>query len=179
MVTLRCIIVVKDEIERLGMVWEDVRLGEAIICNDIPPAKLEELRTALQKSGLDLFDDKKSKLVERIKALVVEQVHYNEERLTENFSTFLARELHYDYTYLSNLFAINQGTTLEQYIIFNKIEKVKELLIYEDLTIAEIAYRMHYSSAAHLSTQFKKVTGFTASYFKELKRIRFDHKKEH
>ena len=120
---------------------------------------------------------KESRLVEQIKTIVIEQVHYTDQSLGENFSTFLAARLNYDYTYLSNLFAANQGITLEHYIIGHKIDKVKELLIYDELTIAEIAFKMNYSSAAHLSKQFKKVTGFTASYFKELKRIRFEENK--
>ncbi|RYZ47831.1 MAG: AraC family transcriptional regulator [Sphingobacteriales bacterium] len=173
MATLRCIIVVKDEIERVQLVCEDVRMGEATIADPVSSEKLELLRHALLKSGLEIFDDKKSRLVERIKNIVVEQVHYASEPLQENFSAFVARKLNYDYDYLSNLFATNQGMTLEHYIIRNKIEKVKELLLYEEMTIAQIALLMNYSSAAHLSNQFKKVTGFTATYFKKLKKIRF------
>ncbi|RYZ46109.1 MAG: AraC family transcriptional regulator [Sphingobacteriales bacterium] len=178
MVTLRCIMVVRDELERLGFPHADVRLGEAVIAEVISEEQLEQLRIALKKSGLDIYDDMKSRLVERIKRLVIEQIHYAEEPLKENFSSFLARTLHYDYNYLSNLFVANQGQTLEHYIIHNKIEKVKELLVYEELTVAEIALRMNYSSAAHLSAQFKKVTGFTASHFKKIKQIRFDEQKD-
>ncbi|RYY82572.1 MAG: AraC family transcriptional regulator [Chitinophagaceae bacterium] len=174
MVTLRCIMVVRDEIERLGLVWQDVKLGEAVIFEPVTEQDQTLLRVALKKSGLEIFDDHKSKLVEMIKQLVVEQVHNATEPLQENFSTFLARMLNYDYHYLSHLFAVNQGLTLERYVINNKIEKVKELLVYEELTVSEIAFRMNYSSAAHLSSQFKKVTGFTASHFKKIKRIRFD-----
>jgi AraC-like DNA-binding protein len=174
MVCLRCILLVKDEMERLGMEYEEVKLGEALIKEPVLQGKIEALNEALLKSGLEIIDDKKSRLVQQIKTVVIEQVHYAEEPLEENFSSFLAAKLNYDYTYLSNLFASSQGMTLEHYILWNKIEKVKELLIYEELTIAEIAFRMNYSSAAHLSKQFKKITGFTATYFKELKKIRFD-----
>lgn len=176
MVCLRCILLVKDEITRLEMEYENVSLGEATIKEPIITGKIELLNTALLKSGLEIIDDKKSRLVEKIKGVVIEQIHYSDEPLIENFSTYLSRQLNYDYTYLSNLFAANQGITLEHYIIANKIEKVKELLIYDELTIAEIANKMNYSSAAHLSKQFKNATGFTASYFKKLKHIRFEDK---
>lgn len=176
MVCLRCQIVVKDEIDRLGLVYEEVKLGEATIKDPVPHEKLIALKDALITSGLEIIDDKKSQLIEKIKAVVIEQIHYAEVPLTQKFSTFIADSLQYDYTYLSNLFATTLGVTLEHYIITNKIEKVKELLIYGDMKIAEIADKMNYSSAAHLSKQFKNVTGFTASYFKQLRRIRFEEK---
>ena len=138
------------------------------------PEAIAALKIALQRSGLQIIDDKRSQLIEKIKQIVIEQVHYSEEPLLENFSSFLAKKLHYDYTYLSNLFAASQGLTLEHYIINNRIEKVKELLIYEELSIANIAERLHYCSAAHLSKQFKQVTGFTATYYKKLRQLRFD-----
>jgi AraC-like DNA-binding protein len=167
--------VVKDELERLGLIYDEVTLGEAILKDPVSPASLTLLNSALLKSGLELMSDKKSQLVERIKALVIEQVHYSEEPLSENFSSFIARKLHYNYTYLSNLFAATQGLTLERFIIHQKIEKAKEFLVYEELTIAEIAFRMNYCCAAHLSKQFKQVTGFTASYYKKLKQVRNEH----
>jgi AraC-like DNA-binding protein len=167
---------VNDELERLGIKHGEVRLGEVNLIEPVAPQAIEALKLALEKSGLEIIDDKKSQLVEKIKLLVIEQVFYTEEPLLENFSSFIAKKLHYDYTYLSNLFAATQGLTLEHYIINNKIEKVKELLIYENLTVAEIAFRMNYCSPAHLSRQFKKVTGFTASYFKQLKHLRFEDK---
>ena len=173
MVCLRCILVVKDEIQRLDLEYEEVRLGTATIKDPVIPVKIEELKNSLLKSGLEIIDDKKSRLVESIKTLIIEQIHYSEEPFREKFSGYLAAKLNYDYTYLSNLFAATVGVTLEHYIIYNKIEKVKELLVYDELTIAEIANRMNYSSAAHLSKQFKNVTGFTATHFKKLKRIRF------
>ena len=178
MVCLRCKLLVQDEIKSLDLEYDEVKMGEAVIKDPVSNEKLKALNRALLRSGLEIIDDKKSRLVEQIKSIVIEQVHYTEEPLVENFSSFLAAKLNYDYTYLSNLFAANQGITLEHYIIGHKIEKVKELLIYDELTIAEIAIQMNYSSAAHLSKQFKKVTGFTASYFKELKRIRFEEKKK-
>ena len=177
MVCLRCKLVVKDELVRLDMEYERVELGVAYLKDPVLPAKLQQLAGVLLKSGLEIIDSKKSRLVESIKAVVIEQIHYTDEHLKENFSSFLAHKLNYDYTYLSNLFAATQGITLEHYIINNKIEKVKELLIYDELSLAEIANKMNYSSAAHLSKQFKNTTGFTASYFKKLKRIRFEPNK--
>lgn len=177
MVCLRCKIVLKDELERLNIKYADVKLGEVTLTESVAPETLEALNTALLKSGLEIIQGKKAELIEKIKAVVIEQIHYSEEPLTENFSSFLAKALNYDYTYLSNLFAATQGMTLQQYILNNKIEKVKELLIYDELTLSEIAFRMNYSSAAHLSKQFKNVTGFTASYYKHLKHIRFGENK--
>lgn len=174
MVCLRCKLVVKDEVERLGLTCVDIKLGELILKDPVLPESIAALKIALQRSGLYIIDDKKSQLVEKIKQVVIEQVHYSEEPLLENFSSFLAGKLHYDYTYLSNLFAATQGLTLERYIINNRIEKAKELLIYEELTIAAIAERLHYCSAAHLSKQFKQVTGFTATHYKKLRQLRFD-----
>lgn len=174
MVCLRCQIVVRDELERLELEYESVKLGEVIIKEPIASHKIDALKQALLKSGLEIIDDKKSQLIEKIKALVIEQIHYSDEPLKEKFSIFIAEKLKYDYTYLSNLFSTAHGITLEQYLIINKIEKVKELLLFDDLRIIDIAERMNYSSAAHLSKQFKKVTGFTAKNFKELKRIQFN-----
>ena len=164
--------VVKSELERLGIQWESVELGEAVVKDTTLPIQLKELNLGLLKSGLEIMDDKKSRLIEKIKTIVIEQIHYSEEPLDINFSDFLVSKLNYDYTYLSNLFTLTQGRTLEHYIIGHKIEKVKELLIYEELTISEIAFKMNYSSAAHLSKQFKKVTGLTASEFKKLQKRR-------
>jgi AraC-like DNA-binding protein len=173
MVCLRCKSFVKNEIERLGLEYIQVNLGEAIIKDPVASEKVQALNEALLKSGLEIVDDKKSRLVERIKGVIIEQIHYTEEPLIEKFSSFLGDKLNYDYTYLSNLFTATQGITLEHFIINNKIEKVKELLIYDELSLSEIAYRMNYCSAAHLSKQFKKVTGFTASHFKRIKKMRF------
>jgi len=132
----------------------------------------ENIRAALITSGLELMDDKKSVLIQQIKTVVIEMVHYAEEAMTANFSTFLSKKLQHDYTYLANLFSEVQGTTIEQFIIAHKIERVKELLVYDELTLTEISYKLHYSSVAHLSTQFKKVTGLTPSHFKKLRNKR-------
>lgn len=173
MVCIRCKMVVRSELEKLGIEWETVELGEAIVRDPVSPEQLRQLNQALVKSGLEVMDDKKSQLIEKIKTIVIEQIHYAEEPLDINFSDFLVSKLNYDYTYLSNLFTLTQGITLEHYIINHKIEKVKELLVYDELTISEIAFKMNYSSAAHLSKQFKKVTGLTASEFKKLQTGRF------
>jgi AraC-like DNA-binding protein len=169
MVCIRCKMVVKDELTKLGLHHIVVDLGEVEIVENISPAQRAEFKSALLRSGLELMDDKKSVLIEKIKNVIVELVHYSEEPLIVNLSEFLSRKLNHDYTYLANLFSEVQGTTIEKFFIAHKIERVKELLVYDELTLTEIAYQMHYSSVAHLSTQFKKVTGLTPSHFKELK----------
>jgi YesN/AraC family two-component response regulator len=161
--------VVRDELTRLGLSFGSVELGEAEVFDNISQEMLEKLRGALLQSGLELMDDKKSVLIQKIKNVIVELVHYSDEPLVVNFSVFLSDKLKHDYTYLSNLFSEVQGTTIEQFIIAHKIEKVKELLVYNELNLTEIAFQMHYSSVAHLSAQFKKVTGLTPSHFKKLK----------
>lgn len=169
MVCIRCKMVVKDELSKLGLHALTVELGEAEITDTISPEMRENIRDALYKSGLELMDDKKSVLIQKIKNVIIELVHYSEEPLSVNFSEYLSKKLTHDYTYLSNLFSEVQGTTIEQFIIAHKIERVKELLVYNELNLTEIAFLMHYSSVAHLSTQFKKVTGLTPSYFKKLR----------
>lgn len=173
MVCIRCKMVVKSELEKLGLQWESVDLGEVVVKDPVSAEQLRELNQGLVRSGLEIMDDKKSQLIEKIKTIVIEQIHYAEEPLDVNFSDFLVSKLNYDYTYLSNLFTLTQGITLEHYIINHKIEKVKEMLIYDELTISEIAFRMNYSSAAHLSKQFKKVTGLTATEFKKIQNRKF------
>jgi AraC-like DNA-binding protein len=164
--------VVKAELAKMGLHYTTVELGEADIQENITPQQREQFKAALLKSGLELMDDKKSVLIQRIKNVLVELVHYSEEPLEVKFSEFLSRKLNHDYTYLANLFSEVQGTTIEKFFIAHKIERVKELLVYNELNLTEIAYLMHYSSVAHLSTQFKKVTGLTPSYFKKLKNKR-------
>jgi len=166
--------VVKAELERIGLHYTSVELGEADIQENISPEQYEQLNIALKKSGLELMDDKKSMLIEKIKTVIVELIHYsdNDEELKINFSDYLSEKLQYNYTYLANLFSEVQGTTIEHYIIYHKIERVKELLVYDELTLTEIAYKLNYSSVAHLSNQFKKVTGLTASHFKKLRNKR-------
>ncbi len=169
MVSLRCKLVVKTELERLGIPHGSVDLGEVDLPEGITEEKRARLSLALRKSGLELMNDSKSMLIEKIKNVIVELIHYSDEQLKINFSQYLSETLKYDYTYLSNLFSEVQGTTIEHFIISHKIERVKELLVYDELTLTEIAYKLHYSSVAHLSNQFKKVTGLTPSHFKMLK----------
>ena len=169
MVSIRCKMLVKTELEKLGLHYRTVELGEADIEENISPAQWNELNTALKKSGIELMDDKKSILIEKIKKVIIELVHYSDEPLEINFSEYLSKKLNHDYTYLANLFSESQGVTIEHFLIVHKIERVKELLIYDELSITEIAWKMHYSSVAHLSNQFKKITGLTPSFFKKIR----------
>jgi AraC-like DNA-binding protein len=169
MVCIRCKMVVKSELEKLGLHYTTVELGEAETIEDISKEQMESLAIALKKTGLELMDDKKSILVEKIKLLIIELVHYTDEQIKTNLSDYLGEKLHYNYTYLANLFSEVKGTTIEQFYLSHKIEKVKELLVYDELNLTEIAYKLHYSSVAHLSNQFKKMTGLTPSHFKALK----------
>ena len=172
MVCIRCKMVVKAELEKLGLHYILVELGEAEIMEDISTEQHDQFKVALLKSGLELLDDKKSVLIQKIKNVIVELIHYSEEPLAINFSDHLSQKLNHNYTYLANLFSEVQGTTIEKFIIAHKIERVKELLVYNELNLTEIAYLMHYSSVAHLSAQFKKVTGLTPSHFKQLREKR-------
>jgi AraC-like DNA-binding protein len=172
MVCIRCTLVVREELVKLGLNATVVELGEAEILGQITAEQHEKFRMALLKSGLELMDDKKSVLIEKIKKVIIESVHYSEEPPTINFSDYLSQKLNHDYTYLANLFSEVQGTTIEKFLIAHKIEHVKELLVYNELNLTEIAYQMHYSSVAHLSAQFKKVTGLTPTHFKQLKNKR-------
>jgi len=170
MVSLRCKMVVRDAFKKLGIHYVSVNLGEINTQEDITDKQREKLKSILLKSGLELMDDKKAILIERIKNVVVEMVHYADDLPKTNFSDFLSAELKYDYNYLSNIFSETQGVTIEHFIILHKIEKVKELIIYNELNLSEIAWKLRYSSAAHLSSQFKKITGLTPSYFRSLKK---------
>lgn len=172
MVSLRCKMLVKSELEKLGIDYLSVDLGTVEIRGDITEKQREKFRKNLQQAGLELLDNKKNILVEKIKAVIVEMIHYSEEIPKVNDSDHISEKLGYDYTYLSNIFSEVKGMTIQQYVIMHKIEKVKELLLYDELTLTEIAYRLHYSSVAHLSNQFKKVTGLTPTYFKEVKEKR-------
>jgi len=169
MVSIRCKMVVISELDKLGLPYSKVNLGEVDIRDQITPEKREELKIALLKSGLELMDDHKAILIEKIKAVIVEMVHYSEEVPKTNFSDYLSDKLNYDYTYLANLFSETTGTTIQNYIIAHKIERAKELLLYDELNLTEISYRLNYSSVAHLSNQFKKVTGLSPTFFKQLK----------
>ena len=172
MVCIRCKMVVKKELAKLGLHYTVVELGEVEILENISDGQHDQFKAALLKSGLELMDDKKSVLIQKIKNVIVELVHYSQEPLTTKFSEFLSQKLNHDYTYLANLFSEVQGTTIEKFFIAHKIERVKELLVYDELNLTEIAYLMHYSSVAHLSAQFKKVTGLTPSHFKQLREKR-------
>ncbi len=169
MVCIRCKMVVKAELEKLGLHFVVVELGEVEILENISTEQHDQFKVALLKSGLELMDDKKSVLIQQIKNIIVELVHYSEEPLSIKFSEYLSQKLNYDYTYLANLFSEVQGTTIEKFYISHRIERVKELLVYDELNLTEIAYQMHFSSVSHLSNQFKKVTGLTPSHFKALK----------
>jgi AraC-like DNA-binding protein len=160
---------VKEELQKLGLHFVFVDLGEIDVMEDITPELREQLRAAMVSIGLELMDDKKAMLIEKIKNVIVEMVHHTEEVNKTNFSVFLSEKLKYDYTYLANLFSEVQGTTIEQFIIAHKIARIKELIIYDELNITEIAWKMNYSSVAHLSNQFKKMTGLSPTQFKRLK----------
>lgn len=169
MVSSRCKLIVKSELEKIGLYYTSIKLGVAEIADDTPPEKITLLDFNLKKSGLSLIEDKKGMLVEKIKNVIIELVHYSEDQIKVNFSDYLSEKLDYDYTYLANLFSEHQGITIEHYFLHHKVERIKELLIYDELNITEIAYRLHYSSVAHLSNQFKKITGLTPSNYKHLR----------
>lgn len=172
MVSLRCKMVVKEELKKLGIQYATVALGTVQMLQFISKEKREALKNNLLKSGLELLDNKKSILIEKIKDVIIEMIHYSDELPEVNYSDYISEKLHNDYTYLSNTFSEVQGITIQHYIILHKIEKVKELLLYDELNLTEISYKLHYSSVAHLSNQFKKVTGLSPSFFKKLKRKR-------
>ena len=161
--------VVKEELKKLGIHFIVVDLGEVEIMESISLEQRELLKIGLMEAGLELMDDKRALLIEKIKNAIIEMVHYTDEPLKINFSDYLSEKLKHDYTYLANLFSEVQGTTIEHYIINHKIERIKELIIYDELNITEIAWKMNYSSVAHLSNQFKKVTGLSPSHFKQMK----------
>ena len=172
MVSLRCKIFVKNELEKLGLTCISVGLGKVDVKEEMTEEQLEIFNTNLKKSGLELLTDKKEVLIEKTKALIIKMIHYSDELPKVNDSDYISEKLCYDYTYLSNTFSKVKGMTIQQYIIHHKIEKVKELLVYDELTLTEIAYKLHYSSVAHLSYQFKKVTGLTPTKFRKRKKIR-------
>ncbi len=169
MVCHRCRMVVESELKQLGLHPVSVILGEAVLEERVlSPQTTEAVRAALQKVGFELMDDKKSQLLEQIKTFIIETVHYQDEPSRHNFSQLLSQHLHHDYSYLSKLFSEVEGITIEQYMIHQKIEKVKELLHYNEMPLSQIAFDMGYSSTAHLSAQFKKLTGLTPTQFKQL-----------
>jgi AraC-like DNA-binding protein len=160
---------VKAELEKLGLTYGVIDLGEVEVKEELTAPQREELGANLLKSGLELMDDKKAILIEKIKNVIIEMVHHEDELPKTKNSDYLSKKLQYDYTYLANLFSETTGTTIEHFIIIHKIERVKELMIYDELNLTQISYKLGYSSVAHLSHQFKKITGLTPSYFKSLK----------
>ncbi len=172
MVSQRCKMMLRAELLKLGFSCRSLDLGRADTYEDLSAEQLSLLSVSLRKSGLEIIESKKAILIEKIKSIIIESIHYPDERIKVNFSSFLSEKLNYNYTYLANLFSDVAGITIEHYIIANKIEKVKELLLYDELTLTEIAYMLHYTSVAHLSSQFKKHTGLTPTYFKGLKSYR-------
>ena len=169
MVSNRCKMLVKEELKKLGLHFVVVDLGEVDIMETLTLYQRSQLKEALLESGLELMDDKRAVLIEKIKTVIINMVHHSDEIPKMNFSNFLSEKLNQDYTYLSNLFSEVQGTTIEHFIIAHKTERIKELIIYDELNITEIAWKMNYSSVAHLSSQFKKVTGLSPTHFKQLK----------
>lgn len=169
MVSMRCKMLVKAELDKLGLHYARVELGEVEIMENITEEQRSQLKHSLLQSGLELMEDQKSILIEKIKNNIIEMVHNTNELPRINFSEFISDKLRHDYTYLANLFSEATGVTIEHYIIAHKIERVKELLLYDELTLTEISYKLNYSSVAHLSNQFKKVTGLTPTYYRQLK----------
>lgn len=169
MVSQRCKMAVKDELKKLGLHFVIVDLGMVEIMEELTTEQQKLLEKNLLVHGLELLDDKKSILIEKIKNVVVEMIHYSEEIPQINYSDFISEKLHYDYTYLSNIFSKVKGMTIQQFIILHKIEMAKELLLYDELNLTEISYKLHYKSVSHLSKQFKKITGLTPSFYKNLK----------
>ena len=169
MVSMRCKMVVKSELDKLGLHYTKIELGEVEVMENLTEEQLNLLKYSLLQSGLELMDNQKSILIEKIKNTILEMVLYNEEMPKINFSEHLSNKLKHDYTYLANLFSEVTGVTIEHYIIVHKIERVKELILFDELNLTEIAYKLNYSSVAHLSNQFKKITGLTPTFFKHLK----------
>ena len=172
MVSLRCKMMVKEELIKLGLHYVLIDLGVLEILEDVTAEQREQLRVNLLRSGLELLDDKKAILIDKIKSVIIEMIHYADELPDVNYSEYISQKLDYDYTYLANVFSEVKGITIQQFIITHKIEKVKELLLYDELNLTEISYKLHYSSVAHLSNQFKKVTGLSPTFYKRLKQKR-------
>lgn len=172
MVSLRCKLMVKEELKKLGINFVVIDLGVVEILEDITSEQHEQLKENLHKSGLELLDDKRSILIEKIKNVIIEMIHYSDELPKIKYSDYISQKVGYDYTYLSNLFSEVKGITIQHYIIMHRIEKVKELLLYDELNLNEIHYKLQYSSVAHLSNQFKKITGLSPSFYKKLNQKR-------
>lgn len=175
MVSLRCKILVKEELKKLGICYEAIDLGVIELTEEITAIQREQLKITLLMSGLELLDNKRSILVEKIKNVITEMIHHSDESPKEKYSDFISDKLGYDYTYLANTFSEVKGMTIQQFIILNKIERVKELLLYDELSLTEIAFKLHYSSVAHLSGQFKRMTGLTPTFYKGIAQKRRDN----
>lgn len=169
MVCPRCIMAVRQIFQELNYAPAEVTLGEVETARAVPEEELDQLRETLVGYGFELIDDTKSRIIEKIKNVVIQSVHHDHQGLKVNYSEYIASHLNRDYAYLSSLFSEVEGTTIEKYIIHQKIERVKELLVYDELTLSEIADQMGYSNVAYLSSQFKKVTGLTPSHFRQVK----------
>lgn len=168
MVSLRCKMVVKDELLKLNLKFINLELGTVELLEDISELQRQQLKYNLMKSGLELLEDKRAILIEKIANVIVEMIHYSDEVPRESYSDYISKKLDYDYTYLSNVFSEVKGITIQQFIIMHKIERVKELILYNELNLTEISYKLHYSSVAHLSNQFKKITGLSPSFLRSL-----------
>jgi len=172
MVSLRCKMIVKEELKKLGLHNVIVDLGIVEVLEDLTKQQRTQLSKNLLKSGLELLENKKSILIEKIKNVIIEMIHYSDEMPTVNYSDYISEKLGYDYTYLANTFSEVKGITIQQFIIIHKIERVKELILYDELNLTEISHKLHYSSPAHLSNQFKKITGLAPSFYKQMKQKR-------
>ena len=172
MVSHCCKLMVKEELNKLGLKAYNIELGEVEVDGEITPEIFEKIKLALLKQGHELMEDKKSIQIEKIKNVIIEMIHYSDEPPEIKYSEYLSQKLENDYTYLSNLFSEVTGVTIQQFIITHKIERVKELIIYNELSLKEIAYKLHYSSVGHLSNQFKKITGLSPIFYKALKKKR-------
>jgi len=173
MVSLRCKMVVKAALEELDLHYGIVELGEIEVFENISTSQHDSLKVILAKAGLELMDDKKAMLIEKIKETIVEMVHHSIEFPKVKISDYLSEKLNQDYNQLAGLFSEATGITIEQFIITHKIERAKEMLMYDELSLTQISHKLNYSSVAHLSNQFKKVTGLTPSYFKDIKQKKF------
>lgn len=169
MVSLRCKMLVIEELKKLGLNYIAVDLGMVETLEDITWEQREQLSANLRKSGLELLENKKHILIEKIKNVITKMIHHSDELPRVNYSDYISKKLGYDYTYLANTFSEFQGITIQQFIILHKVEKIKELILYDELNLTEISHKLHYSSPAHLSSQFKKVTGLTPSFYKKMK----------
>ncbi|MBI3239232.1 MAG: helix-turn-helix transcriptional regulator [Flavobacteriia bacterium] len=172
MVSIRCKMAVKEALKGLGLHFVFVDLGIVETMEELTPEQWQQLKIVLHRSGLELMDDKKAALVQQTKKLILDLIYNTDEELNMSFTVYLSQQTHQEYPYLANLFLEVQGTTIQQYMIIHKVERIKELIIYGELSISEITWKMNYSSVAHLSNQFKKITGLTPTHFRQLKEKR-------